>query len=67
MTPDIDRRRADGPRLALTMADIEAGFGDYARALYWAAVAEGRLGRLPRHYHDRHELWTETLALQPAD
>jgi hypothetical protein len=52
-----DRRCAHGPRLALTMADVEAGFGDFERALYWSAVAEVQLGRLPGHYRDRRDTW----------
>jgi hypothetical protein len=54
-----DRRRAHGPRLALTMADVEANFGDFERALYWSGVAEAKLGRLPRHYRARHEAWSD--------
>ena len=52
-----DRRRAHGPRLALTMADVEARFGEFDRALYWSAVAEAGLGRLPRHYDQLREAW----------
>jgi hypothetical protein len=52
-----ERRRAHGPRLALSMADFEANFGEFDRALYWSAVAEAGLGRLPRHYQPRREMW----------
>jgi hypothetical protein len=52
-----ERRRAHGPRLALTMADVEAGFGDFARAVYWSDVAVGGLGHLPNHYRERVEAW----------
>jgi hypothetical protein len=52
-----DRRRAHGARLALTMADVEAGFGDFGRARFWSGVAEGQLGHLPGHYRDRHADW----------
>ena len=52
-----DRRRAHGPRLALTMADVEARFGEFDRALYWSAVAEAGLGRLPGHYMERRDAW----------
>ena len=52
-----DRRRAHGPRLALTMADFEANFGDFERALYWSTIAEAGLGRLPRRYDARRAVW----------
>jgi hypothetical protein len=54
---ESDRRRAHGPRLALTMADVEANFGEFERALYWSAVAEAGLGRLPRRYTERRDAW----------
>ena len=57
MDEPSERRRAHGPRLALTMADVEANFGDFERALYWSAIAEVGLGRLPRHYHARRAVW----------
>jgi hypothetical protein len=53
----IERRTAEGPRLALAMADMEACFGDFRRAAYWSAVAEAGLGRIPVHYRERHEQW----------
>ena len=43
--------------MALTMADVEARFGEFDRALYWSAVAEAGLGRLPRHYVERRDAW----------
>jgi hypothetical protein len=57
MDGPIDRRRAHGPRLALAMADMEAHFGDFERAVYWSDVAEGALARLPRHFDERVEGW----------
>ena len=62
VNPTVDapseRRQAHGPRLALTMAELEAGFGDFERALYWSVVAEDGLGRLPRHYDERLAAWS---------
>jgi hypothetical protein len=64
----VERRRSEGPRLALTMADMEAGFGDFGRALYWADVARAGLGRLPAHYRERHDGWRSGREdLRPAD
>ena len=59
MDQHAERRRAHGPRLALTMADVEAGFGDFERALHWSAVAERALGRLPEHYAERIAAWRD--------
>ena len=61
-----ERRKAEGPRLALTMADSEARFGDYVRALYWSDVAENVLGGLPEHYHDRRDRWQARSATPQA-
>lgn len=66
MDAGSDRRRAHGPRLALTMADVEARFGEFDRALYWSAVAEAGLGRLPRHYLALRDRWRlEAGSLSP--
>jgi len=60
-----DRRHAHGARLALTMADVEAGFGDFERALFWSGVAEGKLGNLPGHYRNRRSEWLSRSARAP--
>ena len=57
MDAGSERRHAHGPRLALSMADFEANFGDFERALYWSAIAEVQLGRLPTHYRERRHTW----------
>ena len=67
MDAQAERRRDHGPRLALTMAEVEAGFGDFERALYWSDVAEHRLGRLPRHYDERLRAWRASRADLPGD
>lgn len=57
-----ERRRAEGPRLALAMADAAACLGEYGRALYWSDIAKDVLGRLPSHYRARCEDWRARAA-----
>ena len=65
MEDSSERRRAHGPRLALTMADVEASFGEFGRAVYWSDVATSGLGRLPKHYRERVALWRASDAAEP--
>lgn len=45
------------------MADIEASWGDFERAVYWSEVAELGLDRLPDRYRDRREEWREAATV----
>ena len=46
--------------LALSMADLDAGFGDYQDALTWLEVYSER-ERLPRSYEQKRRDWIEQL------
>lgn len=60
--PTAEPRNAEGPRLALAMADAAAVCGEYRRAIYWTEVAEGVLGQLPKHYRQHRQHWQALAA-----
>ena len=39
------------------MAENEASWGDYERAVYWSEIAELGLDRLPRRFQARRAEW----------
>jgi len=52
--------------LALSMADLDAGFGDYRDALNWLDVAAER-EQLPRAYESKRRDWiAQVEGRQPA-
>ncbi len=72
MAQRLNERRTDPRRraavdIALSLADLNAGWGDYDRALeHFAAADQLAAGALARRFASRRESWLEEATAIPA-
>lgn len=60
--PQSDAERTEARELALTIADHDARWGDYAMALHALEAAEAIEGVLPPEYEDKRRQWRAAAA-----